>query len=112
MRNILILLVISVIPLSIYEFWPKAPPSNTEVVTLVTENNVVMYATSWCGYCKKAREFFRANNIEYTEYDVEESAEARQEFNDLGGRGVPVIVINEEVIHGLSLSKMRKALQL
>ncbi|WP_198147347.1 glutaredoxin family protein [Gilvimarinus polysaccharolyticus] len=31
---------------------------------------VVMYA-SWCGYCKKARRYFRANNIPFTEYDIE-----------------------------------------
>ncbi|MDP3010703.1 MAG: DUF4124 domain-containing protein [Methylococcales bacterium] len=30
---------------------------------------VKMYATSWCGYCKKARAYFAANNIPYSEYN-------------------------------------------
>ena len=36
---------------------------------------VVLYATEWCGYCKKAREFFKQNNIAYVKYDIEKSAE-------------------------------------
>ena len=33
--------------------------------------HVTMYATSWCGYCKKARTYFRQNGINFIEYDIE-----------------------------------------
>jgi Glutaredoxin and related proteins len=67
---------------------------------------VVLYATTWCGYCKKARELFKANNIEYFEYDVEKSSEGREQFDRLGGKGVPLIVIDGKVLKGYDPEKI------
>ena len=33
--------------------------------------NVQMYATSWCGDCRAARQFLDSHGIEYTEIDVD-----------------------------------------
>jgi glutaredoxin len=71
---------------------------------------VVLYATSWCGYCKAAREFFAANGIEYIELDVEKSEAAQQGHRELGGGGVPVIVVGDTVIHGFNQPELRRAL--
>lgn len=59
-----------------------------------------MYATSWCGYCRKMREFFEENNIEYTEYDIEASDLGKQEFDALNGKGIPLVLINGRVVEG------------
>ena len=40
-------------------------------------------ATSWCGYCKRARAYFAQKNIRYTEVDVEKSPEGKQRFKEL-----------------------------
>ena len=72
--------------------------------------DVVLYATSWCGYCKAAREFFAANGIEYTELDIERDAAARQGHRELGGGGVPVIVVGDSVIHGFNQPALRHTL--
>jgi glutaredoxin len=61
---------------------------------------VVMYATSWCGYCKKARSFFESGGIEYLELDVERDAEAAQINRRLGGGGVPTIMVGDTLVHG------------
>src|SRR5688572_11162804 len=29
------------------------------------KKQVIMYATSWCGYCKKAREYFKSSGVSY-----------------------------------------------
>jgi glutaredoxin len=71
---------------------------------------VVLYATSWCGYCKAAREFFAANGIEYTELDVEKSSMAQEGHRRLGGGGVPLIVVGDTVIHGFNQPELRRAL--
>jgi glutaredoxin len=63
---------------------------------------VVMYATSWCPYCAKARAYFGKKGIAYTEYDVEKSPSAKAEFRRLGGRGVPLILVGREKMSGFS----------
>ena len=63
---------------------------------------VVMYATSWCPWCAKARAYFGQKGIAYTEYDVEKSPSANAEFKRLGGRGVPLIVVGREKMSGFS----------
>lgn len=74
-------------------------------------DNVVLYATAWCGYCKKTRAFLAENDIKYTEYDVEESEEGHKQFKALGGKGVPVIDIRGTVIKGYSIKKMTATLK-
>ena len=61
---------------------------------------VVMYSTSWCGYCKKAARHFRKNNIPFTEHDIEKSASAAKEYKKLNGRGVPIILIGQQRMNG------------
>ncbi len=63
---------------------------------------VVMYSTSWCGYCKKARQHFTRNNIPFKEYDIEKSEKAAKEYKKLNGRGVPVILIGKKRMNGFN----------
>lgn len=67
---------------------------------------VIMYATSWCPYCQKAREYFAANNIHYTEYDIEKDAQALKRYQALGGRGIPFILIDELRISGFDEKRL------
>lgn len=69
---------------------------------------IVMYTTSWCGYCKKARKYFAANNIRYIERDIETSAQAKREYDRLRGTGVPVLRIGETIMRGWSESRFEK----
>jgi glutaredoxin len=54
---------------------------------------VIMYSTEWCGYCGRAKDYFRKKGIAYTEYDIEKSDKAKKEHTALGGGGVPVLLI-------------------
>jgi glutaredoxin len=74
-----------------------APPVQAE-----STPQVVMYATSWCPYCARARAYFAESGIAYVEHDVEKSATARAEFKRLGGRAVPLIVVGREKMDGFS----------
>ena len=38
------------------------------------EQPVVMISTSWCGYCRKARQFFNDNQISFEEIDAEQTS--------------------------------------
>ncbi|MGR9116517.1 MAG: glutaredoxin domain-containing protein [Gammaproteobacteria bacterium] len=66
---------------------------------------VVMYATSWCPYCKKARDYFQENGIDYVEYDIEKDYSAKIRYDALGGRGVPVILVGEKRMSGFSVPR-------
>lgn len=72
------------------------------------DGKVILYATSWCGYCEKTRELLNENNIEYHEYDVEKSHQGRKQYQRLGVKGVPVLLINGEVLKGYNPSRILK----
>jgi mycoredoxin len=77
--------------------------SSTEAysnISLDSEYSVTLYATEWCGYCKKTRKFLAENNIDYQEYDIEKSEEGSRRYKALNGNGVPLVVVNREVIRG------------
>ncbi len=64
---------------------------------------VTIYSTPSCHFCKLAKEFFKENNINYTEFDVASNIEKRQEMVNLSGQlGVPVIRIEDEVMVGFN----------
>ena len=75
------------------------------------DGRVILYATSWCGYCAKARELLKANNIDYYEYDIEKSEDGNRQYKALGGRGVPVLLIKGQVIKGYSREKILALIQ-
>jgi glutaredoxin len=64
--------------------------------------SVIMYSTTWCGYCKKAKRHFNKNNIAFREYDIEKNAQAAREYKKLKGGGVPLILIGERRMNGFS----------
>jgi len=84
---------------------------NPEIPLAQTPGQVVLYATEWCGYCRKARSYFKKNNITYIEKDIEKSAEAKREHKALGGGGVPVITYKDQVIRGFSKAKLNALFQ-
>lgn len=69
---------------------------------------VVIYTTSWCRYCKKARSYFAANNIRYVERNIETSAQARREYDRLQGTGVPILRIGNTLMRGWDQSRFEK----
>lgn len=73
---------------------------------------VVLYATEWCGYCKKTREFFKQHNIAFVEYDIEKSPEGKAQYDQLRGSGIPLIVIRGEVMRGYDPGALARALNL
>ena len=73
---------------------------------------VELYVTSWCPYCKQAKEFFRAQGISFTAYDIEEDSAAARHMEELDSRGgVPLAIINGQKIHGFSEIAYREALK-
>lgn len=91
---------------------PLLQPAVSPLATAsANQPEVLLYATEWCGYCKMTREFFAANGIRYTEHDIEKSSEALKQHRKLGGNGVPLIVVGDNVIRGWNEGALRQLLQ-
>ena len=71
---------------------------------------IYLYSTQWCGYCAAARSFMDQRGIRYTERDIEKSTAAYDDYRRLGGRGVPLIVIDEAIVYGYDEARMRALL--
>ena len=62
---------------------------------------VIIYTTTWCGFCKMAKKYMDTLGIEYEEKDVErDPAAANESVGKSGQMGVPVIDVNGTIILG------------
>ena len=68
---------------------------------------VVMYSTTWCRVCKKAKAYFQQNKIPFKEYDVETSEKGKRDYEKLKGRGVPIVLIGKHRMDGFSASRFK-----
>src|SRR5512136_2762626 len=56
--------------------------------------DVILYQTSWCPYCNKARQFLKDLGVSLVEYDIEKNPAKQEEMMaKAGSRGVPVVDI-------------------
>jgi glutaredoxin len=66
----------------------------------------VMYSTSACGYCEKARAYLANRNIEFVEFDIELDADARRDYDILMGHGTPLIYRGYERVPGFNIRQL------
>ena len=76
-------------------------------------DDVEIYTTSWCPYCKQAIAFLRSHRISFRQYDVEKNRKAAARMRALGGtHGVPFAIINGKKVGGFSANAYKQALGL
>lgn len=74
-------------------------------------STVTVYSTPSCHFCHMAKDYFTANNIAYTDFNVAEDMSKRQEMIAKSGQmGVPVIVIDNNLIVGFNKPKIAELL--
>lgn len=73
---------------------------------------VRVYSTSWCVYCRMAKEYFKSKNVNFEEVDVEHDRdEALRLVERTGQAGVPVIDIGQQTILGFDRERIDMALR-
>lgn len=82
----------------------------SERATRGEEPKIVMYATSWCPYCRRARKLLNELDVEWVEKDIEKDREAARELARKAGRGsgVPVIDFDGTLLRGYNPDKIRR----
>jgi len=63
---------------------------------------VLMYSTSWCGFCERARGLLRRKGVEFREIKLDETPGERETMmnRSSGRRSVPQIFIGDRHIGG------------
>ena len=78
---------------------------------MATKPQVTIYSTPTCHFCHAAKDFFTANNVAFTDYNVGTDLAKRKEMIEKSGQmGVPVITVGKDLIVGFDESKLRELL--
>ena len=78
---------------------------------MATKKQVTIYTTPTCHFCHAAKDFFSANGIQFTDYNVAADLPKRQEMIQKSGQmGVPVITIDKDLMVGFDEERLRQLL--
>lgn len=71
---------------------------------------VVIFGTVWCQACSAARSYLKQKNVEFVDYDIEQSEFASQQYKQLAADRFPVILIGNKQIRGFHARTIDDAL--
>lgn len=86
-----------------------APPHRDDPRVATGQDQVVLLAAQWCGYCRRLQGDFARAHVRYRTLDID-TPEGARALRAVGGRGVPVTIIGQQVIHGYDPAGLDKAL--
>ncbi len=74
-------------------------------------SKVVLFSTSTCSWCRRAKRYFRENRVPFKEINVERDQDAARDLvRKTGQTGVPVIKIGSNWIVGFDKQRIEKKL--
>lgn len=78
---------------------------------MATKAPVTIYSTPTCHFCHAAKDFFTANHVAFTDYNVASDLEKRKEMIEKSGQmGVPVITVGKDLVVGFDEEKLKELL--
>ena len=78
---------------------------------MATKKTVSIYSTPTCHFCHAAKDFFTANKVQFTDYNVATDLQKRKEMIEKSGQmGVPVITIGDEYVVGFDEERLKELL--
>ena len=76
-----------------------------------TQAKVTIYSTPTCHFCHAAKDFFTANKVAFTDYNVATDLAKRKEIIEKSGQmGVPVISIGDKLVVGFDEGRLKELL--
>jgi glutaredoxin len=95
------------------EYFPKSRSESIREKRPYRDIQVIMYMTSWCPYCVKARNYLRSLDVNLIEYNIEQDKSKREEMlgKSGGSRGVPLIDIEGIIIKGYNPDALMSAIE-
>ena len=77
----------------------------------MADKKIVIYSTPTCPYCHRTKEYLSQKNISYVEHNVAVDREAAREMIQKSKQmGVPVIIVDDEVLVGFNQARLESML--
>lgn len=70
---------------------------------MASTDSVIIYSTTWCGYCSMLKKYLDDKGVKWIEKDIEKDAAAYEELMEKTGgdfRGVPVSDVKGNIVLG------------
>jgi len=91
---------------------PAKRNAEERMVQRAAEHEVVVYTTSWCGWCRKTLAFLTKEGVPYENRDIEANDMWRDELEEkTGSTSIPVVEIDGELIRGYNPARMQELLE-
>ena len=91
----------------------------TKVSGSKNKHQVLMYAISTCGWCKRAKKFLNDNDVQYEYIDIdliknEDKEKIKQDITNRGGPlAYPTLIIDSKILlTGANQDKLKEILEL
>jgi len=90
----------------------KTQHQQQPVTANLPHGGVVMYCTSWCPDCRKARAWFKEHGIPFTEVDIDTTPGAADQVRKWanGNRTTPTFDIDGEIVVDYQLKRLEELL--
>ena len=72
---------------------------------------ITLYSTPGCPHCRSMKRWLRSRRIPFREEDISRSRRAFREFQELGGRGVPLLRVGNRNIRGFDPARLEEQLR-
>lgn len=59
-----------------------------------------IYSASWCGHCKRLKDYLRNSNIEFTDIDIDVNLEDAMDLINMRLKTIPQVFLDEVHLGG------------
>jgi glutaredoxin len=90
--------------------WHSAAQAST-IKAMAAGSNIVMYTTSTCPYCARARDWLATHEVGYRDCNVDVDEQCMAQYTAKGQPGVPLMNVNDHWQLGFDPQWLAEALQ-
>ena len=87
-----------------------SPSNNKNIYVPVRKKNIIVLTSKGCSWCKKVKKLLNESGKSYRELDVKSQSGSRL-YKKHNGTGVPITIVEDEVIRGYSRDRILQAIE-
>lgn len=71
---------------------------------------IKVYTSTTCAHCSAVKEYLKEKECSYEEKNVSTDPQAKKELIGMGYMGVPIVIVDDNVIEGFNKNKLDELL--